>query len=61
MTYITLKLTPYQAKLLWAVVDGAADAGACLDGSGNSERETEALSIIADKLLDKRAQWKGVN
>ncbi len=53
---ITLSLTPYQAKILWGVVDGAADAGACQ--GGNSERETAALVRIGDLLINNRAKWK---
>lgn len=55
---IRLDLTPYQAKLLWSIIDGAVDAGNCSDGSGNSKRETASLDAISMKLLDKRAAWK---
>lgn len=58
MTLITLKLTPTEAKILWNVVDGASDAGAC-DG-GNTEQETDALSDISSKLLKQHSKWKDV-
>ncbi|MVB00110.1 hypothetical protein GN330_22955 [Nitratireductor sp. CAU 1489] len=56
MTYVTLKLTPYQARVLWGVADGAADAGACSDGL--EPKEAEALDAIVDKLLSSHAKWK---
>jgi len=49
MAHVVLKLTPRQAKLLWDIVDGAADAGACDDGLTAQEQRT--LSQISDKLL----------
>lgn len=49
---ITIRLTAYQRKVLWGVVDGAADAGAC-DG-GLTPRESSALNIISEKLLGIR-------
>lgn len=58
MADIYIRLTPYQAKILWGVIDGAADAGSCSDGSGNSERETNALGAISYKLLKHHAKWK---
>jgi len=55
---ITIKLTPYQARVLWGVVDGAIDAGACADGL--TRRESNALNSVTDKLLKQHAKWKGV-
>lgn len=57
MKTITLQLTPYQARILWGVVDGAADAGACKGGLEPSE--AKALDLISDKLLAQHAVWKG--
>jgi|GEM_PF-4308286 len=56
MSEITLKLTPLQARILWGVVDGAADAGAC-DG-GLEPFEADALNQITDKLLRSHDKWK---
>lgn len=56
MSNITLKLTPLQARILWGVVDGAADAGAC-DG-GLEPHEATALNQITDKLLRHHSKWK---
>lgn len=56
MAKITITLTPYQAKILWGVVDGAADAGAC--EGGNTQQETDALIAVTDKLLDHHEKWK---
>jgi len=58
MTDITLRLTPVQARVLWNVVDGAADAGACK--GGNTRQEADALTRISGKLLDQHDRWKGV-
>lgn len=55
--HVMLKLTPRQARVLWAVIDGAADAGACSDGSGNTPAETRALAQISHKLLEQRVKW----
>lgn len=49
MSHIILKLTPRQAKLLWDIIDGAADAGACDDGLTPIERR--GLDQIMTKLL----------
>ncbi len=49
---ITIRLTAYQRKVLWGVVDGAADAGACEGGLSPGERS--ALNIISEKLLGIR-------
>ncbi len=51
---VNIRLTPYQAKVIWAVVDGAADAGV----GTNSDRETRALNAVASKLLDQHDKWK---
>lgn len=53
---ILVKLTPYQAKVLWGIVDGAVDAGACKDGL--SERESEALNDCTTQLLRQQTKWK---
>lgn len=29
---LTFSLTPKQARHLWAIIDGASDAGSCADG-----------------------------
>jgi hypothetical protein len=49
---ITIRLTACQRKVLWGVVDGAADAGACEAGLIADERS--ALNIISEKLLGIR-------
>lgn len=47
--HVILKLTPRQAKLLWDIIDGASDAGACEDGLTPLERR--GLDQISTKLL----------
>jgi hypothetical protein len=59
MAEIVIKLTPKQARTLWAVLDGAADAGAC--SGGLSKDESLAVAAIIGKLLTKRAMWKPEN
>lgn len=54
---ITLTLTPYQARVLWGVIDGAMDAGAC--EGGLEPKESDALNAIDDKLLKHHSKWKG--
>jgi hypothetical protein len=49
---ITIRLTAYQRKVLWGVVVGAEDAGACEGGLTPGERS--ALNIISEKLLGIR-------
>lgn len=49
---ITLRLTPYQRKVLSQVVDGALDAGACKDGL--SKLESNALSSVFERLIGVR-------
>lgn len=49
MGHVILRLTPRQAKLLWGVIDGAADAGACEGGLTAQEQRT--LEQITTKLL----------
>ena len=46
---ITLRLTPYQRKVLSEIVDGSADAGACKDGL--SKAESNALLSIHMRLI----------
>lgn len=46
---ITLRLTPYQRKVLSEIVDGAADAGACEGGLSAPERK--ALLSIHMRLI----------
>lgn len=46
---LTLKLTPRQAHILWTIVDGATDAGACAEGL--TDEENFILSPIRTKLL----------
>jgi len=46
---ITLRLTPYQRKVLSEIVDGAADAGACKGGLSPSE--SKALLSIHMRLI----------
>lgn len=53
--YITLKLTPIQAHIVWNVVDGQADAGSC--EGGNTAQEQRALDQVSTKLLAVRDQW----
>lgn len=49
MKTVTLKLTERQALLLWNIIDGAADAGAC--EGGLTPDEQSLLSDISEKLL----------
>lgn len=56
--YITINLTPIQARILWAVVYGASDAGAC--EGGNTPQEAKALNQITDKLVKHHSKWKDV-
>jgi len=58
MATVTLKLTPAQAKVVYNVIDGQLDAGAC--EGGNTEEESEALSRVADMLLKQRDKWKSI-
>lgn len=53
---ITITLSPYQARVLWGVIDGAMDAGAC--EGGLEPEESEALNAIDDKLLKHHPKWK---
>jgi len=53
-----IDLTPVQARVLFNVCDGQADAGAC--EGGNTPQEQEALRAIMGKLLKQHSQWKGV-
>lgn len=55
---IKIELTAIQAKVLFNVVDGAADAGACEDG--NTRQEARALQQITEKLLARLDAWKAV-
>ena len=55
---ITISLTPAQAKVIYNVIDGALDAGAC--EGGNTAQEQRALAAVSMKLLDKRDLWRGV-
>lgn len=56
MPDLSIRLTPYQAKILWGIVDGAVDAGACKDGL--SERESDALNSVTEKLLKHHGKWR---
>lgn len=53
---IDIKLTPRQALVLFNILDGAADAGACDDGLYPDE--ARALQQVQDKLLTQHALWK---
>lgn len=55
MNTVTIKLTPYQARVLWNVIDGAADAGAC--EGGLDEGEANALEEVSEKSLSKHRLW----
>lgn len=59
MATIKIELTPRQALILWKIIDGAADAGACDDGLYVAE--AQALHQIVDKLMSQRALWKGAD
>lgn len=50
---ITIRLTPYQAKVLWGIVDGALDAGACADGL--TQTESAALEIVSQQIIGIRS------
>jgi hypothetical protein len=59
MATIKLELTSRQALILWKIIDGAADAGACDDGLYVAE--AHALDQITDKLLSQHSLWKGAD
>lgn len=59
MKTINIKLTPRQALVLFNVIDGACDAGACDDGLYADE--ARALQAVSDKLLKHHALWKGAS
>lgn len=46
---VTIRLTAREARILWSIVDGALDAGACADGL--TDEENKVLRPIHDKLL----------
>lgn len=48
---ITVRLTPRQAHIVWGIVDGAADAGACADGL--SKTESAALNSVCSQILSQ--------
>jgi hypothetical protein len=52
MSTITLKLALHEAEILWKIVDGAIDAGACEDGL--TPEESEVLNDISFALLKHR-------
>lgn len=56
---IKIELTPTQAKVIWNLVDGQADAGACADG--NTAKEARALQQITMKLIPHLELFKGVS
>ena len=53
---VTLKLTPAQARVVWATLDGQLDAGACKDG--NTEFESNALNEVVGHLYKQLDKWK---
>lgn len=53
--HITLKLTPRQARILWAILDGQADAGAC--EGGNRPEEARAIASMTGKLNAQIDKW----
>ena len=55
---VRLDLTPIQARIVFNVLDGQVDAGAC--EGGNTPQERRALGEVMDKLLKNHAQWKHV-
>jgi hypothetical protein len=54
--HITIRLTPRQARVLFEIVDGAADAGAC--EGGLTKDESRALGSVTEKLMAERALWQ---
>lgn len=50
-TKVTLRLTPKQARILWQIVDGAQDAGAC--AGGLTQEEQDALEVVVTQILRK--------
>lgn len=59
MKTVNIKLTPRQALVLFNIIDGAADAGACDDGLYPDE--ARALQQVQDKLLAQHTLWKSVS
>lgn len=59
MSLITIKLTLDQARILWGVVDGALDAGAC--EGGLEEHEAEALRHVDSQLLRHFDKWRAAH
>lgn len=55
---IKIELTAIQAKILFNIIDGAADAGACDDGL--TKQEQRALEQISHKLLSRHGDWKHI-
>lgn len=49
MTVTTIKLSPKEALIIWKIIDGALDAGACEDGL--TENENNALEKASDQLI----------
>lgn len=56
MKTINIKLTPRQALVMFNILDGAADAGACDDGL--YQDEARAIQQVLDKLLTQYMLWK---
>lgn len=48
---VTIRISPQQAKILWGIVDGALDAGACADGL--SRKESNALNAVCTQILSQ--------
>lgn len=56
---IKISISPESAFVLWGVIDGALDAGACEGGLEPYERE--ALLSVTEKLLKKHDLWKSAS
>ena len=55
MKAITIRLTPKQAGLVWGILDGAADAGACEDGLTRAEHV--AVGRVIDQILSQTGKY----
>ena len=53
---VTITLTEAKARHVWAILDGASDAGACEGGLTPAERKAiqSAIDQILDQLPHKR-------
>ena len=53
---VTIKLSDSEARLVWGILDGAADAGACEGGLSQEEHQAvwKAIDQIVEQTVPKR-------